>query len=154
MGMHCRNGLAIILLVFTTSYAVAADVHRWTDEHGKVHFGDRPPAAGTETETVGTTGEASSQQDGDAAATRERQAHYLEGLRRERAQKEEAEARAAAERKVRAQNCRVARGRLDTYRRASGIFTYNNKGERQYYDKKKREAAIRRAQKQVNYWCK
>jgi hypothetical protein len=152
--MKWRTGLAIILLIITNIYVDAADVHRWTDELGKVHFGDRPPASGVETETVGSTGDASNQPDASAADTRDRQAEYLEGLRRERAKKEEDEAKAAAERKRRAHNCKVARGRLETYKRASAVFTYNNKGERVYYDKKKREAAISRARKQVNYWCK
>jgi len=32
--------------------AVAGEIHKWTDENGNVHFGDRPPASADSTEIV------------------------------------------------------------------------------------------------------
>ena len=36
--------LLAVLLIFT-SYCVSADVYKWTDKHGVVHYGDQPPAS-------------------------------------------------------------------------------------------------------------
>ena len=41
--------IALIVLLFSTS--LSAEVFRWVDENGKVHFGDRPPM-GQKTETL------------------------------------------------------------------------------------------------------
>jgi hypothetical protein len=150
--MDWRYLLATILLIFSSTWVMADEIYRWTDENGKVHFGDRP--RGTEAEAVGSTGAPSSTPDADTEATLDRQGRYLESLRREREQKEEQAAQAAEERRRRARNCKAARSRLETYRRASGVYRYNNKGEREYYDKEKRAAVIRQARKEVSYWCR
>ncbi len=41
--MRCFR-LTVALLVLAMP-AVAGDIHRWTDEEGNIHFGDRPPAS-------------------------------------------------------------------------------------------------------------
>jgi glutaredoxin len=47
---HVRLLIPFLILCALTSMA-NAEVYRWTDEHGRIHFGDRPPA-GTATEQV------------------------------------------------------------------------------------------------------
>ncbi len=47
--MCFRIGLALVLIFGTAN--ISADVHRWVDENGRVHFGDRPPAD-VETTTI------------------------------------------------------------------------------------------------------
>jgi glutaredoxin len=37
-----QSGLLLAFLAFTS--IAASDVYRWTDEHGRIHFGDKPPA--------------------------------------------------------------------------------------------------------------
>jgi hypothetical protein len=152
MTMDRRCASAILLWLVVSACATAGEIYRWTDENGKVHFGDRPKAS--EAEAVGSTGAPSTGPDAATEATLDRQGRYLESLRREREKKEAAEAKAAAERKRRAHNCKVARSRLEMYRRAGAIVSYNNKGERQFHDKQQRAAAISRARKDVRYWCR
>ena len=42
---------ALLLLALAASFAAHAQVYKWTDPSGKVHYGDRPPAE-TKTEKV------------------------------------------------------------------------------------------------------
>ncbi|SEA14410.1 DUF4124 domain-containing protein [Microbulbifer marinus] len=37
------GGLLLSVLLLASATALAADLYRWVDEDGKVHFGDRPP---------------------------------------------------------------------------------------------------------------
>lgn len=51
---HQQRGIwlqRVFLVLCTLASIVHADVYRWTDEHGHIHFGDKPPA-GTTTEQV------------------------------------------------------------------------------------------------------
>lgn len=43
-----RTHILTVLLLLATTHATAAGVYRWVDEHGKVHYSDRPPLADTE----------------------------------------------------------------------------------------------------------
>ena len=45
--MHKRLSL-LLALVFLASAAQAQKIHRWVDEQGRVHYGDRPPAGAEE----------------------------------------------------------------------------------------------------------
>ncbi|WP_297528120.1 DUF4124 domain-containing protein [Thiohalobacter sp.] len=38
-----RTGLTLLLLALLAGQAMAAEVYRWVDEDGTVHFGDQPP---------------------------------------------------------------------------------------------------------------
>ncbi len=51
--MHVSKILILIclLMVLTASDGVLAEIYKWTDDEGKVHFGDSPPAA-SESESV------------------------------------------------------------------------------------------------------
>lgn len=45
MGATVRRGLVLGAMIVGLALApAAADVYRWVDEQGQVHFGDRPPA--------------------------------------------------------------------------------------------------------------
>ncbi|MCB1876280.1 MAG: DUF4124 domain-containing protein [Chromatiales bacterium] len=44
--MDARIWMFLFGLLFTTGFANAAGIYRWTDDKGVVHFTDSPPAAG------------------------------------------------------------------------------------------------------------
>ena len=37
-------GLCVALIVF--AFTAQAEIHKWVDENGKIHYGDRPPVSG------------------------------------------------------------------------------------------------------------
>lgn len=46
-----RKGIIFVGLVLFSCTTMAQEIHKWRDENGKVHYGDRPPE-GTKTEVI------------------------------------------------------------------------------------------------------
>jgi hypothetical protein len=42
---HAMRVLAALLLVVVCNTTMAQELYKWTDEHGNVHYGDKPPAS-------------------------------------------------------------------------------------------------------------
>ena len=113
-----QKGVLLTLCLFTG--LSAAEVYRWTDADGKVHFGDKPPAGGAAPETEVIDEESLSPDNTFEPQHEDYQGTGTDYLKREKRVKAERKARrlrrekeqAAAEKKQR--NCRNAR---DNYRR-------------------------------------
>lgn len=50
------KALSVVLLVLLCNSAHAAEIYRWTDEKGKVHFGDKPNVPPGEAKRIDTSG--------------------------------------------------------------------------------------------------
>jgi hypothetical protein len=129
----------------------AAEVHRWTDAEGRVHYGDRPPA-GSQSVPV-TTGASPSQPVPSDAERLERQQRMLDAYRQEREEKQQAEARHKAEEAERERNCALARDALGRYERSGVIYEPQADGSRRYLSESERATEIRAAQGAVKRWC-
>jgi hypothetical protein len=95
--MSCGHNCLLASLLLVATVAVEAEVFRWVDEQGMVHYGSRPPAdadAQTLTLPSGSAGEPVI--DDAAAARRERQQRLLEAYDRERSLERAASAREEA----------------------------------------------------------
>lgn len=128
-----------------------AEVYKWTDAEGRVHFGDRPPQGGAETvpmpEKMGD----------DPVATPEerleKQRRLLNAFEEERRQKRDAQAQARQEKAERQRNCAEARDNLLSQETASAVYRLGPDGQRVYLDEGEREQALARARAAVEQWC-
>ena len=124
--------------------AVAAEVYRWTDEQGRVHYGERPPAQGAERLDLPATGSPSTTPDASATERRARQQRLLDAYAYERERKQAAQAEAAAREQELAQEC----ARLQRYWRrlsfSGPIYIKGDAGERRYLSDQQRAAEIER----------
>jgi hypothetical protein len=143
-----------LLLLLALGQSAAADVYRWVDEHGRVHFGDRPPASeAVETTTVETqTGPppdaASSSSDRGVARQR-----LLDQYQKERDAKQEAAQRKREEEQRREQLCVQARTDLENYRTHPMLYEMASNGERRYLSDEERAQTIAEARQAVEHWC-
>jgi hypothetical protein len=131
---------------------VEADIYRWVDEEGKVHFGDRPGAAESAEEVrVKGGGGADLPAPGatDRSQTRQR---LLEQYEKERLERRAAAAEKKAEQARRTRNCAIAKDRLSTYEK-SVLYDYGSDGERQFLSKAEHEQALVDARADVERWC-
>lgn len=48
--------LPVVLMALLCNLAAAAEIYRWTDEKGKVHFGDKPNVPPGEVKRIDTSG--------------------------------------------------------------------------------------------------
>lgn len=140
--------LAILLSVAGTPTA-DAQVYRWVDEDGKVHFSDTPPNEDAERLPIET-------RPTDLESVLEKRIerrHHLDELDKDRAHEAETESERAAYAARRAESCRQARERVASIESARRLSRVDEDGNRIQYDDEQRARALAEARRQVADWC-
>jgi hypothetical protein len=131
-----------VALATTASHAI---LYKWTDENGRVVYGDQPPP-GAKPEKLNTSiGPA------DPNAVRDMASKDAEIKKRQQQRGDEAAktAKDEAEGKKKLDQCVQARGRIKTLRNDLAVFRYNEKGAKVFYEPADRERAIADNQKMM-----
>ena len=139
-----RHLLFIVLLIPSLA---SAEIYRWTDAQGRVHFGEKPGAAGAETVEV------KPQVVERDEATRQREQRTEEYFDARRDEKAASDARAAQVRAERSKECSELRRNLSQIERDGRYFTTDANGERTYIDVKEVEAARSRLSSRIAQRC-
>ena len=131
--------------------SVAADLYKWIDADGKVHYSDQPPPPSARSQA--RVPDALPPSDPDAARhLAEKQAQMRKAAEAEAEQnRKSADEATAAKRKQ--SYCAEARGRLQALRDGMLISRYNERGEQVYLDDSARQQAQRDAEKAVADNC-
>ena len=141
-----KNLVGITLGLILSMPATAGSVYKWTDEQGRVHFGDRPPAAATvmRLDIRPATGDDRASGDGLRAGERARLGEIRNQESRMAAEKRDRQERVAAdeERRTRqamqdARRCADYQQKISDYKRrlragcrVSTCNTYNDQLDR------------------------
>jgi hypothetical protein len=135
------TGLGVFIALATT--ASHAILYKWTDENGRVVYGDQPPVGAKPEKLNASLGPA------DPNAVRELASKDAEIKKRQQQRTEEAAktAKDDTEGKKKLDQCVQARGRIKTLRTDTAVFKYNEKGEKIFYDAADRERGIADNQK-------
>lgn len=137
----------LILLCVMLPGVATAQIYRWTDEQGRVHFGQRPGAGAIPVEVRPQVIERDqATRDREAGATR-----FFDARREERAEALERAAEAQAEV---AQKCGTWREQLDQLARGRLFFHADEQGERQYYSDGEVAVARSRLQALIDQNCR
>lgn len=137
--------LAVTSLVLILP-ATAADVFRWTDESGHVHYGQRPPGDGGQRIELPQAGSSQPQTDAETAQRRDRQQRLLEAYEYERAQKKTKETRAVDERRQTAARCQELQRHWRRLSFPGPVYVARADGQREYLSDEQRasqKAAVR-----------
>ena len=149
--------LALTSLIFSTALfatPAAAEMYRWVDAQGKVHYSDQAP---TQSPKSSKTLNISSQ---PAAATPETSKSWQEkemDYKKRQATAAESEAKKkkeADDAKAKIENCDKAKKAVKTLEDGGRINTYDEKGNRSVMDDAQRAKAMDDAKKSVSEWCK
>ena len=153
-----RQLLAIFSMLAMATFA-QAEVTRWVDAEGKVHYSDQPPPSTAKSQKTldlknnpALPGAAPESKGGEKTLAEKE----LESRKR-RVQAEEAAAKRAKdeeEAKNKKINCEQARNQLQALQEGQRVSRFNEKGERVFLDDKDRAPAIEEAKKSVDSWCK
>ena len=147
--MHKDRPLRILMLcVLLVTRAAAAEIYRWVDENGEVHFSDRPRPGASTVRVPKAPAPAPAE-----AGRAERQRRLLEAWQAERIRKREARSQAEAQARERRRNCAIARDNLRQYRSARAVYRLNAEGERVFMDDTERSRLIAQWQGEVARWC-
>ncbi len=141
---------ALALLALLAAVAVPAQVYRWVDGEGKVHYGERPPsgAKASPVEDKIATPPGTAKPKADAA----QQERDFQRRRIEREQQEAREQRSAEKGK---QACERERSRLATLRNARRVTAgVDDKGDRRYLSDAERADSIRTQEDAVARACR
>ena len=160
MTLHGRsrtlNALAAgaLLLAAGPLAATEAEVFKWTDAAGIVHYSDVPVDS-----TAQGTGIRSERT--DRRQVREQQLRQWEQQRRDERQQEEqaaeeqvAAARQAEDATIQATRCASARDKASKYETAHRLFEPLPNGDRRYLTDEELTAAREAAELEVTEWCK
>jgi Domain of unknown function (DUF4124) len=131
---------AFVALATTASHAI---LYKWTDENGRVVYGDQPPPGAKPEKLNASIGPA------DPNAVRDMASKDAEIKKRQqqRGDEEVKTAKDEADGKKKLDQCVQARGRIKTLRTDVAVFRYNEKGDKVFYEAADRERAIADNQK-------
>ncbi len=137
------------------SLTAQAELHKWVDADGKVHYSDTvPPEVGKAQAVPNFAGkaqvEAPAQYSPKSVAEREAE---LKKTKQEKAEAAEKQAQKDAEAATKKQNCAAAQENLRTLEAGGRIVTYDANGERTYLDDAAREQRLTEARKSVSTYC-
>lgn len=149
-----RPTLALLALLLTAAVPAAADLYKWTDGKGQVHYADQPPV-GQETQRIGPS--SNPRREAEAEAARRALADKISQSKQQRQQEQAAEDKKQSEaekQRKKEETCRLARERLAVLQHNGPIARVNDRGERYYLDEAQRQSEAAAAQKRVEEVCK
>lgn len=124
----------------------AAEIYRWTDAQGQVHFDQRPAAGAEQVEVKPQVVERDE-------ATREREARTERFFEARRQEQEKASSLAAERQAKRVQECRQLRQHLAQFQRDGLFYREGPNGERIYYSDSEVKATRRQLSSKLAERC-
>ena len=148
--MKNRKFAAILILVFGLSPA-HAEIYKWVDEQGRVHYGDKPDE---QAETIGIKDQTSSTESSSSeAARRKHRQRLLKSMQLERERKQAQREQARTAELEAKQQCTEARQRLSDIASAGFLYRENAQGERMVFTDEERAQVTAQAEAAVKHYC-
>ncbi len=148
--------LLVLLGLTILAGAAPAEIYKWVDAQGKVHYSDSPPPgdAANPVELPPQPSEESLERGREEIARRLQYQRDDSAARREQKanqqQERQEQERAAAERQVR---CAFAKNQLQVLQMQAPVFTENEAGEREYADDAYRASEQARFTQEIAQFC-
>ena len=129
-----------------------AELYKWTDSQGKVHYTDQPPTVNAQTIKSRQSGQTETTTQATQTLNEKDQAYQK---RREEAEQARLKAEKEAEQeRIQRENCTKARNNLNSLQNSSRVYSTNAAGQRIYMDDAARANALANSQKAVSDFCK
>jgi multidrug efflux pump subunit AcrA (membrane-fusion protein) len=134
--------------------SVQAEVYRWVDRQGKVHFSDRPETGGARKLEIREphSGSAGTDQERLEAERLLQQQRQLDAYREAREARQQEQLEAEKAQRQQSKNCAYARNQLSEYE-SSRLYEPLEDGGRRYLSSTERQREIDRMQAEVSRWC-
>ncbi|MGH6691432.1 MAG: DUF4124 domain-containing protein [Gammaproteobacteria bacterium] len=158
--------IATLALLALALPAWAAEMYKWVDENGKVHYSDQPPPANARQQKTiqpkvpaqSAAPPAATPEGQPAAGTKAKTAAELDmEFRKRRTEAAEAEAKRQQETQVAAEkqrNCEAAKARVAVLQTGGRITKATPTGEQSYLGDSEIAAELIEARKVADSWCK
>lgn len=153
--MKYRPVLSLITVLCLVS-PLQAEIYKWTDEEGGMHFSDKPPgkdAPQYQLRKPVSPENPSSPRALSEAERRAKQRKLMESLEADRLEKEQAVAKQKQQQAISARNCQYARAELRASKDANLIYDYDSKGNKIYLREVQKQNYLKSKYAAVRKWC-
>lgn len=144
----------LILVLLLGSASASAEIVKWVDSQGKVHYSDQPPPAAKSQQPLNIKNQPGAL---GGTSTAKSPAEQEQDFRKRQMDAADAEKKAAEDKKqaeIARQNCAAARSNLKSLQEGVRMSRYNEQGERVFMDDAERAKTTEDAQRAVKDWCK
>lgn len=135
----------ILLLGLFFQSSVYAEVYKWTDENGQVHYGEQPGSVNAETVTI---------RQNETTKPRPIKKDEKDSEKDDAAAKEPEMVEVEIPAKEKRQLCRQAKGDIETINSRGRMREINEKGEYIYLSEKDKQARLSAARKRIDKYCR
>ena len=142
-----------MITFFVNTNDVVAEVYKWVDENGNVHYGDRPGGPNADKVDIKESS-GSTNVDPLLEQRREKQRKLLDSMEEERMEKNEQKAKLREQKQKRKKMCLKAKDYKKNMEVAGRIYTLDEKGDRVYYSDEKRKTQEKELADLIKKWCK
>lgn len=140
-----------LLLLMLMSCTASAEIYRWVDKDGNVHFGDKPGHSGAVELKVneGLPNKAVTEFSDDSELTREeKRKRVIDAMNEDRVERNKLKEEERQQKKIKRMNCARLKDKLRSVKRATGLYNLDKDGNRVFLshkDRNKSESSLRRA---------
>lgn len=142
--------LSVLLMLFTVS--AHAELHKWVDSAGNVHYSDTEPPADAKVEQIHIPAAAPAPDKSAGKSVFEREAD-LEKLLKNKQKAEQEAAQKEKEAAAKQKNCESARNNLQVLENTPRIATYDANGNRTLMNDAARQQEIEETRKKISELC-
>lgn len=155
-GLRMKNLITLmtISLLCLSTLSFAGKIYKWTDNDGNIHYGERPPNHNAKQLKVPRGPAHTPAPAAKPGSTQNSTKKLLDAFDKERKTKEEATAKAAAEKERRDKNCSSAKRRIAGLKIGGRQYEMTDQGERHYLNEADIQSRLQEAQKFADKWCK
>jgi len=143
--------LRFMILLLVLAFPVQAEVYKWVDEKGNIHYGDKPVG---NSEQIIVPEQTNVQNRLSKEEREEKRKRLLETFAEDRADKKEQQAKQKKQKKKLNRQCVMARDRLKTYSNSRRLYDLDNKGERVILSEKARKQVVDQLAADIKKHCK
>jgi len=144
------NMISLMIIFFLNPCPAFAQIYKWVDENGRVHFGDKPQSEAAEMIKVDKT----PPEDRALNEQRKKQQKLLDVYSEERAEAKDMKAKAETAQQKRKANCERARKHLTDTKNARFLFEKTDDPDNPHvYSNDERKKAEAKAQADADHWC-
>ncbi len=143
--------IAILVLGSLLVVSATAEVYKWTDEQGRIHYSDKAQDDAIQFDIQ--TGEKSTVSPPDSAQRRENTRRLLRAFEEERRINQEKQHKQQVQESRQVRHCAEARDQLKRYTNARALYDFDNQGKRYILSEEQRRQAEARTAGDVQRWC-
>ncbi|MCW9014092.1 MAG: DUF4124 domain-containing protein [Gammaproteobacteria bacterium] len=142
--------LLFMLYAAMSMKIVYAEIYKWVDDKGNVHYGDKPTPDGQQidvTKAAAKTGNLPKQ------SREDRRQKLLQAMDEDRLEKKNKEAKLNKQKSRQKARCANAKDRLRRYERAGSLYDLDKEGNRVFLSKDERQQATKKLSTSIKKYC-